>query len=48
LEGGQALEEVDQRGCQISVFGDIQNLTGHSPGCIAVDGPCFEQGERSR
>lgn len=30
-EGGQTLAQVPQRGCEVSVLGDTQNLTGHCP-----------------
>lgn len=30
-EGGQTLKQAPQRACGISVFGDIQNLSGHGP-----------------
>lgn len=30
-EGGQALARVPQRGCEVSVLGDTENLAGHCP-----------------
>ncbi|KAK4820496.1 hypothetical protein QYF61_027957 [Mycteria americana] len=30
--GGQALEQVSQRGCEVSILGDTHCLTGHGPG----------------
>ena len=31
-DGDQALEQVAQRGCGISILGDTQKLSGHGPG----------------
>lgn len=33
------MEQVAQRGCRISILGDIQNLTEHSPEHSALAGP---------
>lgn len=30
-EGSQTLQQVAQRACGVSVLGDIENVTGHSP-----------------
>ena len=30
--GDQTLEQVAQSGCELSICGDTQSLTGHSPG----------------
>lgn len=35
-----ALAQVDQRGCGISLLGDLQKLLGHGPGQPAVGVPC--------
>lgn len=32
------------RGCGISILGETENLTGHSPEGPAGSWPCFEQG----
>lgn len=37
-EGGQTLERIAQGDCGVSVCGDIQNQTGHSPGQPAYAG----------
>lgn len=42
-EGCRTLEEVAQRCCGVSVPGDTQNPTGHSPGACS-GWPCAEQG----
>jgi len=40
-EGGQTLKQVAQRGYRISLLGDTQTTTGHSPGkllaCVIKD-----------
>lgn len=33
----QTLEQVAQKGCGVSICGDIKNLTGHVPGITALD-----------
>jgi len=38
-EGGQTVEEVAQKGCGISVFGDTQHPAGHGPGQSALCDP---------
>lgn len=38
-EGDQALEQVAQRGCRISILRDIQETPGHGPGQWALGGP---------
>ena len=38
-EGGQALEQVAQRGCGVSILGEVQKLTGRSPGQMALGAP---------
>lgn len=35
-EGGQTLEEVSQRGCGVSICGDAESSTEHSPGQPAL------------
>ena len=43
-EGSQTVEQVAQRGCGLSIFGDTQNLTGHGPGQPAVADPALSRG----
>lgn len=38
-EGGQLLQRVSQRDSGVSICGDIQNPTGHSPGQAALAVP---------
>jgi len=38
-EGGQALAEVAQRSCGISILGGVQKAPGHGPGQPAVGDP---------
>ena len=42
--GGQTLEQTAQRGCRVSILGDIQNLTGHGPEQPAVTDPALSRG----
>lgn len=35
FEGYQALAEVSQRSCGVTITGDTQNLMGHSPGQLS-------------
>jgi len=41
--GGQTLEQVAQIGYGISICGDIQNLTGHSPVQLALTDPALSR-----
>jgi len=42
--GGQALEQVDHRGCGVSVgFGDIKNLTGNGPEQPGLNEPALSR-----
>ncbi|KAK4831197.1 hypothetical protein QYF61_015929 [Mycteria americana] len=43
-EGGQALAQVAQRGCGISILGDIQSPAGHGPEQPAVADPALDRG----
>jgi len=43
-EGGQTWKQAAQRGCGICVFGDIQNLAGHSPEQPAPAAPDLSEG----
>lgn len=43
-EGDQALAQVDQRGCGVSVLGDTQKPSGHDSGHLASDGPSWAGG----
>lgn len=36
-----ALTQVAQRGCEVSLFGDTQKLSQHSPGQLALGGPAW-------
>ena len=38
-EHDQALEQIAEGGCGVSICGDIQKPTGHSPGQLALGGP---------
>jgi len=38
-EGGQTLTQVAQRGCEVSILGDIQKPPGHGPGKPASGSP---------
>ena len=38
-EGDQALTQIAQGGCRVSILWDIQKLSGHGPGWLALDGP---------
>jgi len=38
-EEGQILAQVAQRGCGVSILGDVQNLAGLGPGQPAVGAP---------
>jgi len=38
-EGNQALEQVSQRRCGVSVLGDIKKPYGYGPGQPALGGP---------
>ena len=38
-EGGQALAQVAQGGCGVSILADTQKPPEHGPGRLAVDGP---------
>lgn len=38
-DDGQTLEWVSQKDCGVSICGDIQNMTGHSPGQLALADP---------
>ena len=40
--GDQALAQVAQRGCGISILGDIQEPSGHGYGQVALGGPTWE------
>jgi len=42
-EGDQALAHVAQRGCGVSLLGDIQNLPGHSPEQPALGYPALNR-----
>jgi len=37
-KGGQTLAQVGQRGCEVSILGDIQNSAGHGCGQRALGG----------
>lgn len=37
----QALTQVAQRGCEVSLFGDVQKLSRHSPGQLVLGGPAL-------
>lgn len=39
FQDNQALTQVAQRGCEVSLFGDIQKLSRHSSGQLALGGP---------
>lgn len=43
-EGGKALEQVAQRGCEILHLGIIQSLTGHGPEQPALADPASNMG----
>ena len=45
-EGSQRVAQVAQRGCGVSVCGDIQNPTGHSPERPAVGDSAWARGLR--
>lgn len=36
---GQKLPQVTQRGCRVSIFGHVKNLSGQSPGQLALADP---------
>lgn len=38
-EGEQALAQVAQKGCEVSVLGDSQKLPAHGPGNLVLCGP---------
>ena len=38
-EGDQALAQVSQRGCEVSIIGGVQKLPGHGPGKHALGCP---------
>jgi len=38
-EGGQALAQVAQEGCEVSISGDAQKLARRCPGQLALEGP---------
>ena len=46
IGGDQAVAQVPQRGCRVSMLGDIQNPTGHSPGQLPVRDPVLSRGVR--
>lgn len=43
-EGYQTLEQVTQRGGGVSILGDTQSLTGHSPEQPAAVDPALSRG----
>lgn len=38
-EDGQTLEQIVKKGCEVSICGDIHNVTGHGPEQPAVADP---------
>jgi len=43
-EGGQTLAQFAQRSCGVSILGDIQNSTGHSPEQPVLADPAWAGG----
>lgn len=43
VEVDQTVEQVAQRDCEFSIFGDAQNLTGHSHEQPAVSDPVLSR-----
>jgi len=43
-EGSQTLEQVAQKGCEVSILGDTPNSTGHSPQQPALVHPTLSKG----
>lgn len=42
-ESDWVLTQVAQRSCRLSIFGDLQKLSGHDPGQLSVDGPAWAE-----
>ncbi|KAK4828539.1 hypothetical protein QYF61_027215 [Mycteria americana] len=45
ISGGETLEEVAQRVCGVSILGNIQQPTGHSPGQSALPDPALSKAQ---
>lgn len=43
-KGDQALAQVSQRGCGVSLVGDAKKLSGHVPRQPVLGGPCLSSG----